>query len=268
MKRKNTFKIVIIALAICSMHNGIFAQENPAIPAKKAFMAELNFTPFGDDVIRFNQLQLKYRINDHLALRLGLAFDHSSNKLTADDYLPSEPRKTTGEESLTKFGILPGIEYHFLKNSKISPYLGVEFFCFNRSVESHYRDYEYAGNDTYTPVKTDIDGATRNIQMEYIPSIYSSPYGSYYGYDDVYSYYIYPERAYTSFGGNLLAGCDFYFMRNMYVGVEVGLGYNYLKNKKVTIDMSNLVDPTIFPSVTTSTFGFYYNSALRLGFWF
>jgi hypothetical protein len=225
---------------------------------------ELNFKPFGENVISFNQLQLKYRISDNLALRLGLAFDQNTVDQPGDDYEQSEPRKVTSTEKLTKFGVLPGIEYHFLKNSKISPYLGAEFSFFNRSVKSHYRDYtqEYdynSGNYFYIPIEIDIDGATRKITSEFV----QYPSGYYY-----YAYTEYPERAYTSFGGNLLAGCDFYFMRNLYVGVEAGLGYNYVNTKKATIDISNEVTPTILPSFTTSKFGFYYNSALRLGFWF
>jgi hypothetical protein len=264
MKQKNALKIAMVVLAICFVQNRIFAQENPAIPSKKAFIAELNFNPFGENIISFNQLQLKYRVGNHTALRLGLAFDRTTNHLSDEDYLPSEPRKITGDENLTKFGILPGIEYHFLKNSKVSPYLGLELSFFNRSVKSHYRDYsqEYdnnLGEYRYIPIEVDIEGSTRSITTEYIQSLYGYSY---------YSRTEYLNRAYTSFGGNLLAGCDFYFMRNMYAGVEIGLGYNFIKQEKVTIDFSNEVDPTIIPSFTTSKFGLYYNSALRLGFWF
>jgi hypothetical protein len=229
---------------------------------------ELNFKPIGENIISFNQLQFKYTISDNLALRLGLAFDQNTIDQSDDDYEPSALRKVTGNEKSTKFGVLPGIEYHFLKNSKISPYLGAEFSFFNRSVNSHYQDFvqEYdnnSGDYRYVPVKIDIDGASRKITTE---SIVYLPGGNYYYYN--YTYTEYPERTYTSSGGNLLAGCDFYFMRNVYVGVEAGLGYNYVKTKKVTIKASNEVKPNILPSFTTGKFGFYYNSALRLGFWF
>jgi hypothetical protein len=258
MKTKIT--LVAITTAFCLLQNSVFAQDIPAIPSKNVFMAELNFKPFGENVISFNQLQLKYRIDNNLALRLGLVFDHNALDLKGDDYDPSEPRKITGNEKITKFGFLPGFEYHFLKNSKISPYWGIEFSIFKQSTKSHYRDYksEYISGDfKYIPVEIDIDGATRKIAMAQFPG--SSSY---------YTYYDYADRAYTSLGGNLLAGCDFYFMRHVYVGVEVGLGYNHIKTKKVTIDISDEVHPTILPSYTTGKFGFYYNSALRLGFWF
>ncbi|MDR0694421.1 MAG: hypothetical protein LBF81_03875 [Prevotellaceae bacterium] len=262
MKKMNKIKIGITIFAVYFSQN-LLAQENVAIPVKPVknnFMVELNFKPFGENVISFNQLQLKYKTADNFALRLGLAFDRNVLDQPGDDYDPSQQEKAAGKENFTKFGILPGIEYHFLKNSKISPYVGVEFSFFKQSVKSHYRDYtrEYYAIH-YTPVEIDIDGATRAITQEYI----QTTQGSYY-----YTTMSYLNRAYTSFGGNLLLGCDFYFMRHLYVGLEAGLSYNYTKNKKITIDTSNQVNPQIIPSNTASKFGFYYNSALRLGFWF
>ncbi|MDR0546193.1 MAG: hypothetical protein LBG77_01180 [Dysgonamonadaceae bacterium] len=244
------------------------AQKNLAIPTKNNFAIELNFKPFGENVISFNQLQLKYRLTDDWVARLGLSLETNKLDLPGDDYEPSEQRKYAGNENSTKFGVLPGIEFHFLKKSKISPYVGAEFSFFKHSVKSHYRDYtyeQYYNNVTgnydicYIPVEIDIDGATRSITFNYI----ELPYG--------YSHYPtteYINRAYTSYGGNLLLGCDFYFMRNLYVGLEAGLGYNYTQYKKVSIEMSNQVHPAIIPSYTDSKLGFYYNSALRLGFWF
>ncbi|MCL2651414.1 MAG: hypothetical protein FWD60_10385 [Candidatus Azobacteroides sp.] len=262
MKTKK-IRIVAAIFAVCFSQSILMAQENVTIPAKNNLMVELNFKPFGENVISFDQLQLKYRIADNLALRLGLAFESNKLDQPGDDYNKSEQQKVAGNEKSTKFGVLPGIEYHFLKNSKISPYVGAELLFFNYSVKSHYRDYtsDYSGNQIrYIPVEIDIDGATRTITEEY----YQSSQGYYYSYLTT----SYLNRAYTSYGGNLLLGSDFYFMRNLYVGLEVGLGYDYTKYKKVTIDISDQVDPSILPSFSTSKFGFYYNSALRLGFWF
>ena len=263
MKKK--IFLVVITTVFSLWQNMVFAQEISAVPSKNTFMMELNFKPFGENIVSFNQLQAKYRVSENVALRLGLAFDYNKMDLKGDDYDPSQPMKVTGNERVTKFGFLPGFEYHFLKNSKVSPYWGVEFSYFNQSVKSHYKDfkqeYNYESSQyVYIPVEIDIDGATRKITTE---NIYLPNYGYY-----TQTFTEYPERAYTSFGVNLLAGCDFYFMRHLYVGIEVGLGYNHLSYKKVTFDISNEVNPTILPSYTNSKFGLYYNSALRLGFWF
>lgn len=265
--RKIRFAVTIFVVCF-SQNILLMAQENAFGPVKNNIAVELNFKPFGDNVISFDQLKFKYRITDNMALRLGLAFDSNKLNQSDKDYNPSDEQKITGKENYTKFGVLPGFEYHFLKNSRISPYIGVEFSFSNNTVKSHYRDYNYdsyynstTGNyeTRYIPVEIDIDGATRTIEQEY----YQTQYG--------YSYYTsisFLNRAYTSYGGNLLLGCDFYFMRNLYVGLEAGLGYDYTKYKKVSISTSDEVIPTIIPSYTESKSGFYYNSALRLGFWF
>ena len=258
---KTKISLAVISSVLCLLQNPIFAQDNPTIPSKNAFMVELNFKPFGENIISFNQLQVKCRVNDQVALRLGLAFDQRKLDLPGDDYHSSEPRKVSGNEKTTNFGFLPGIEFHFLKDSKISPYWGFELSFLNQSVKSHYKDFKQVGSQegvNYIPVEVDIDGATRKITTDYIYI------GGYYS----YTYIDYSERAYTSFGGNLLLGCDYYFMRHLYVGVEAGLGYHNMKYKKVTMEVSDQVNPTILPSYTTGKFGFYCNSALRLGFWF
>ncbi len=263
MKHKSVVRIAIAIFVFFSSLNTIFAQESVTIPSKKALMMELNFKPFGEEIISFNQLQFKYKATDQFVIRLGLAFDYDTWDLPGDDYDPSEEIKINGNEKSTKYGISPGIEYHFLKNSRISPYVGLELSFTNLSIESHYTDVrtEY-NNDSYIfiPVKVDIEGATREVTRDYIQTSQ--------GYYQYYTSTSYPKRAYTSFGGNLLAGCDFYFMRSMYVGAEVGLGYSRILYKKATIMISDNVNPTILPSYTNTTFGFYYNSALRLGFWF
>jgi len=262
------FKMMVAIFAICFSQHLLMAQEKVTFPSKNNLAVELNFKPFGENVISFNQLQFKYRVADNIALRLGLALSNDKLNQSGDDYPESEQQKVTGKESWTKFGVLPGIEYHFLKNSKISPYVGAEISFSKNTVKSHYRDYDYESyynNATgsydrrYIPIEIDINGATRTIAEQY----YQTQYG--------YGYYLttsYLNRAYTSYGGHLLLGCDYYFMRNLYVGVEAGLGYDYTKYKKVTIDVSNEVTPEIIPSYTDSKVGFYYNSAIRLGFWF
>ena len=261
-------KMAVAIVTVCFSQHILMAQEKTSIPSKNDLAVELNFKPFGENIISFNQLQFKYRVADNIALRLGLALNSNKLNLKGDDYPDTDPLKYTGSENVTMFGVLPGVEFHFLKNSKISPYIGAELSFTKNSVKSHYRDFNsesYYNNVTgnydtrYIPVEIDIKGATRTIEEEY--------YQTYYG----YSYYYTPSylnRAYTSYGGHLLLGCDYYFMRNLYVGLEAGLGYDYTKYQKVTIGYSNSVTPDIVPSYTDSKLGFYYNSALRLGFWF
>ena len=120
MKKFFKTKILLTALILCStVPSMLKAQEenrNPLLPTKNSFMVEVNFTPFGEEIISFNQLQFRYWLADQWALRLGLAFNQNSTRLNPEDYLPSERWKTSFEENITRFGILPGIEFHFLRN--------------------------------------------------------------------------------------------------------------------------------------------------------
>ena len=77
------------------------------------------------------------------------------------------------------------------------------------------------------------------------------------------------ERAFNSFGGNLLLGADFFLVKNMYFGFELGLGYEMIKYKQVEYVISSDVRETeTIPSSKSSDFGFFFNNSIRLGIWF
>jgi len=76
------------------------------------------------------------------------------------------------------------------------------------------------------------------------------------------------ERAFTSIGSNLIIGSDFYFIKNLYFGFELGFGYNSIKYNQITLDVTNQVEKEHIPSYTNSNLSFFYNNAIRLGVWF
>ena len=104
---KTRVTLVVIVTVCCLWQNMICAQEVSeisSIPPKNAFMMKLNFNPFGENIVSFNQLQVKCQVSENVALRLELAFDHNKLDLKGDDYDPSKPRKINGNEKMTKFG--------------------------------------------------------------------------------------------------------------------------------------------------------------------
>lgn len=228
------------------------ANPTALFPNQGAFMFEVNLKPFsGGDVISINNFQAKYRISSQTALRLGLYIDNKTTKQLKDDYDFKEKYPRTVDQKSFTYGILPGIEYHFLKNSKISPYCGVELSYMKQNAQSTYEIYNYSYNGyntdyTYTKYKVDggwISGLSGN----------SITVG---------------QRAYHTFGTNLLLGTDFYFVKNMYFGFEVGLSYSHSYYDKATVDQTNVVDKITIPSYNSSELKFYSNSAIRLGVWF
>lgn len=76
------------------------------------------------------------------------------------------------------------------------------------------------------------------------------------------------QRAYHSYGANLIFGTDFYFVKNMYFGFEVGVSYNHNKYEQGTVEQSTTVQKLTIPSYNSSELKLYSNSALRLGVWF
>ncbi len=221
------------------------------------FMVELNFNPFGSEgVFSFEYLQTKYKIGNKTSLRLGIQFDRQKNSKTEEDYNKDEESKPTVFEESKLFGIKPGIEFRILENSKISPYWGFEFSDVKKTTNAEYVEYSTSydfetSKYTYYEIKTKVDGAFRE-QINYYTNTYEK------------------ERAYHSLGANLLLGSDFYFFKNMYMGFELGLGYEVIKYNKinVTITYEEENEEDIeenYPSYKTKKMALYYNSAFRLG---
>ena len=270
LKQVFVFLLLITPTLLFSQTDSIskLCCKRSSFPAGKTKMLELNFNPFSSTgVISFENLQTKYWLNKKTVLRLGIQMSKKGTSLTDDDYDSAEKHKTNASEKTFLYGIKPGIEFRLLQNSKVSPYVGFEMQYKNRSTSADYKEYnesyDYSSGQAvlkYEFVETKVDGGLRDITSSTINTTNGSYYYSAVSYDN--------ERAFSSLGGNLLLGSDFYFVRNMYFGFEVGLGYESIKYKQVNVDISTDVNKMTIPSYSTNNLGFYYNSAIRLGVWF
>lgn len=278
MKSKNL--LMLGALFLLPILTFSQSDSLPRFCKAKDFMFEINFNPFGSNgVFSFDNLQTKYWINNNTALRLGLQFDYKNNNTSEEDYKSDAATKPTSIEKSFLFGVKPGIEFRILPNSRISPYWGFEFTYINKTSSAVYEDYDLVydyniGDYVAQKVETTIDGAWRKVEMIQIP-YYDSWGGT--------GYRLYPmynssyERAYGSYGLNILLGTDVNVYKNLYMGFEIGLGYKMTKYKKVVIEIDEFHgtgpanienNQQTFPSSKTSDFGFYYNSSIRLGIYF
>lgn len=249
-------------------------------PGASRFMIEINFDPLGEEgVFSFENLQTKYWISHKTALRLGFQFDYNKNSTTDEDYKKDEDHKSTISEKSFLYGFKPGIEFRILPDSRISPYWGFEVSYLNKSSESEYVEYregydydiqEYA----FRKVETTIDGAWRNIDL--VEMSYNDPWGGS-GYRMYQTTDYKSERAFSSYGINLLLGADAFVFKNLYMGFELGIGYEMLKYKQIKLEINDPqeTDPVFmeankatFPSSKTADFGFYYNNSIRLGIFF
>jgi hypothetical protein len=73
------------------------------------------------------------------------------------------------------------------------------------------------------------------------------------------------NRGFFNFGINGVAGCDFYFSKRIYMGLEGGFGLSLISNSDIVDTVSGA---TTSKGGTTFQLGPNYNSAIRLGFVF
>jgi hypothetical protein len=219
-------KLFVFATLCFGMFTVANAQEDYA-PDKGDFAVELGFSPFyshnggtfslDDDA----QLKLRWFFSDKNALRLkiGFGFDNTTRKST-ESFDPTI-KKTTGYDIFenttetksknTNFSFMLGYERHLFTQGRFDVYAGLEL---------GYGLTKYSGSETY-------EGRTDSYDKD----------GKLQGYSITIN-----EKDYTDcnpggaassnvFKGNLFAGVDVYVWKNLYLGAELGLGFNTGKNR-------------------------------------
>lgn len=227
-------------------------------PAKASWQVELNFMPWDTDInkVGIDQLTIKYKVADRLSLRMGVRY--SGEKQSKDQEHISDPNYynvNKYESSQSLLGLMPGIEFHFLKDSRISPYVALEFLYLNK--RSSYEKTTYSSSQT---MYLEIDGALYEEGL--IGSSIMKAYDK--------------DRAYKSLEANIILGTDVYICKNFYAGFEVGFSYGKTKYDAISIhesvyrsyDNKTSVYDREIPKTTTTTTGIFYNNAIRIGVWF
>lgn len=240
----------------------VFAQEennsNSFKPKTGNISFEVDFLPFSaDGPIRLNAFRGRYFIKDNIAINLNASFDreklHNELPYKYDDFMVFD----TQDAKYNVFSIGTGLEYHFLNSKRVSPYAGIGFSFERKS--SQYEDevnkYNPYLNELET-VSTDIENAWQTSRLI--------------GYDQYGNPYYVPEiseRAYNALRIQLVLGADVYILKHFYMGVELGFGYNNVAYKEVIVKQNENMEYK-YPEAKDSHFGFVYNNAIRLGFWF
>ena len=257
--KKFIFSILLSSLIIFA-----FTQEdlsNSLKPQQGNFSFEVNFTPFNlGEPIDISGFRGRVFVDENLALRTGISFSNIKNEFetpanTGDDVILFD--KTL--EKATVFGINLGLEYHFLKSKRISPFAGFLIGYENKNssaeYEEYYQDYIYPEPDmTYNLRTTEYDNAWRGIE-----------YYNNQGFP--YTDYIATERAYSMFSFNAVLGTDVYIVKHLYMGFEIGFGYDNLKYKEVEVKIDGQLEEK-YPEGKENLTSFKVNNAIRLGVWF
>lgn len=206
-------------------------------------------TPFSMEVLVNNggtginwtapALRLRYFVNDNIAARLQIGLGDGSGSPSSESLRFYEDADGGGEEgsaeiSRSAWVAQIGGEYHFTGTQKLSPYvaLGVNFG---------------GGSQSLATENSDGSSYVQDLNVE-------------------------SEGGYSVFGAGLGAGMDFYFVENVYIGLELGIGFsrfNYDDSEQVntiTTGGTSTSVTTVNPGYTESFIG--TNAAFRLGWRF
>ncbi len=198
--------------------------------------------PFAIDNIR-----ARYFLSDNMAVRVqfGIFANNTSDVETVNDpnstSTPPAQITLTDKERLFNFNIKPGIEKHFEGTDRISPYLGAEI---DFAIQSTTSIDEQLASPTSSSVAT-VTTKGRNGRG---------------------------EDGYTRIGLNLVAGADFYIFKNLYLGTEIGWGFQRQNLANISVEREGFTPaPPSTPEVErggTTTIGTNFVGAFRLGWVF
>jgi opacity protein-like surface antigen len=183
-------------------------------------------------VISAPQLRYRYFLSSNLAIRFGLGFDGSKKETNFSEDLDGSGSVGTLIEKSSRWEVAPGIEYHFAGTDRLSPYVGLAISI-------------GGGKDTETCTECNGSAYREDYSKEKV-------------------------TPFSSFGVGLLAGADFYFAENFFVGAEFGYLINSEteKDSEIVTNNDGDSDTTIELGSKSSSNGFGATAAIRLGWRF
>ncbi len=165
---------------------------------------EVEFNPFGGSPIGMNGLRFRMFNSESSAIRIGFNIGGTNN-----NEVYSQQDKTEGSDGAVvilpelnqsmqtfNFAIRPGYEMHFAGTDRLSPYVGAELMYAMQS-STTTREFHNANN-------ADDQSKPENWQ----------------------TWDMTVKNGSSMFGLNALAGVDFYFVDNFYLGAEINLGFH------------------------------------------
>jgi outer membrane protein W len=175
------------------LSTAVFAQK-PDASVPSTLEGQLGWNA---STLSFNAPSLRYRyfLQDNIAVRVTLGLANSST--TENFYEVEADNSGASGEYVSKTGgwnAAIGAEYHFAGTDRLSPYAGIDIMF---------------GGGKVTDEGTNSDGTS-----------YVADYSEM------------SEAKTGMFGVNLVAGTDYYFAENFYIGLELGLGWSSTTEKE------------------------------------
>jgi hypothetical protein len=223
-------KKIMIFVGALSLSGTMFAQK---ATKENPFSLEGQLS-FNTSTLSFNapSLRMRYFFADDLAARVSLSLNNSSTK----DYYYENLNNSGGEgteinkTSMTMISL--GAEKHFAGTDKLSPYVGADLVYGMGNTSAKWDKFDGGGyNSDYTrTVKNPV----------------------------------------SMIGVNLVAGTDYYFAENFYVGLELGIGFQSISEKagESIVTSGGTTTTTLSEPAKSSSFGNNFIGNARLGWRF
>ncbi len=252
-------KLILFLLASSTTLN-LFSQtsqnETTFKPSKNDWATELNINPFKGELSLNNSLkQIKVRkfTQDNVALRFGFNANRLSSTFENVNPYGTNASVYKNNRSSTTVGINFGVEKHLKGTKRLSPYIGLDIELANKSSKQEI---------TNGQVTTTIKGSWTNVATSY------SGYDQY-GNPIARQTYSEDEKAFFSYGLNVVSGFDFYISRHFFFGSEFSFGFQNKNYKNLEVSTTGSASN---PSNNTEqknsafTFGPSVINGIRLGY--
>lgn len=277
-------RLVLFVLAITSMVGITFAQDKAH---KGSWSTEVQINPFeqNGNTFSLDGLKVRYFFNDKDALRLKVSFYTRNDKNTDEDSEDNNndyQKKYKNEYNYKtgNFSIDLGYERHFDLAKRLNAYLGGSIGFgknFGSTKINNYSETEtnYSGNNlTSTIKKTNLE--LKNGAIFYNDLFHDTNINP----DQLFAR---AQRATFNINAAIFAGLEFYIYKGIYIGTELGIGYQSAKTLKMeldgkttitTINRGNInkeeteIDEETTDNTRTSNFQTYIEPKLRIGITF
>lgn len=193
------------------------------------------------------QLKIRYFLSDELAIRIGFNISRYSEKDLVPEVGTTNVGEVVGKFSQTVLNL--GIEKHFNGTKRLSPYVGADILVSNASTREEGENVDLSG---------DFASGTSYTLRNSGFSFFNTQFGT----SD-------PTPGF-GVGLRLVAGADFYFVKNVYLGGEFGWGFLYTNEKdgEVEFTTAGATTTTSVESGRTIQFAPSVITGVRLGFVF
>jgi outer membrane protein W len=177
-------------------------------------------------------IRARYFLKDNLAVRASISLDNSSEKNNYYELPNNEGQIGYEINKIIDNSISVGVEKHLQGTSKLSPYFGADFIFGFGNETAKWNNFDGTG------FLSDFTAKAKN------PT--------------------------SSIGLNLIAGTDYYFAENFYLGFELGVGFNVKSTKAGSLEYSTggITTNSLSEPSSGNEFGNNFIGNIRIGWRF